>query len=326
MELFFKVTVWICLTLIVFYVFLYHKNHEKLIEWNMFFRKTWYIIYFLGAIIYWNSNTTSIFEKPENYAIVLGVFIAVDALIFLNLYVKKAGIFELDSMVNLNQKNITLIKKNLSLARKVLDFLCEKEININNTDYISELKQLLKQFAYNEDLEVELLPFETDKEKRSSLENYSDKAVIIKKLKKQGIEYGDNYALQLIEPIMGKSYLLRVIGKSKVTEMHLISFGILIITYELLIQGFEKCRENNFNRPLLPYGDHILPDDGVFKNNLSSNIPFNLPSPIGPVRSRVNITEIQNSPSTKKLLNANERIVSKYKTKEINLENKTDRY
>lgn len=51
-------------------------------------RKTWYLLFVLGAMVYWTYEPTSLFTHWERYLIVAVSFALIDAFIFLSAYVK----------------------------------------------------------------------------------------------------------------------------------------------------------------------------------------------------------------------------------------------
>lgn len=58
-------------------------------------RKTWYLLFVLGAMVYWTYEPTSLFTHWERYLIVAVSFALIDAFIFLSAYVKKLAGSEL---------------------------------------------------------------------------------------------------------------------------------------------------------------------------------------------------------------------------------------
>lgn len=243
MENFFKYFVWLCFFGLVVYTFYYWKDSEK-IDKNVFLiRKFWYLAYLLGALIYWSFNTTSIFTEWKNYLIVVALFVCVDAFLFLNLYLRKAGTYEVERLTQTVSQNDNLIEENLTMAKNMLDFLNTEEIigyYDSNEDYIFGLNQVLNNYASKEDMSVDLFRFVTDEEKREFLSSYPNKGSIKSRLDRGETVYGEKYALQPIGLFEGEAYLLKISGERQINEMNCTLFGVLIIMY-----GFLKPTKSN---------------------------------------------------------------------------------
>lgn len=237
MELFFKIFVWVCFGGLVLYTFFYGRDAEKMDKKVFLIRKIWYLLYVLGALIYWTSDVNSIFTDWKNYLIVVALFVSVDAFIFLNLYLRKAGNYEMDRLTQTVSQNDTFIEENLTMAKNMLDFLnTEGIVGYYDTkeDYLLGLGEVLNQYASKEDMTVEMLPFTTDIEKQQILNLYPNKGSIGSKLDRGETVYKEKYALQLINSFEGENYLLKISGKREITEMDCTLLGILIIMYELV--------------------------------------------------------------------------------------------
>lgn len=245
MELFFKIFVWICFGGLALYTILYSKNGERMDKNVFVIRKVWYLVYLLGALIYWSYNTTSIFTDWKNYLIVVALFVCVDAFFFLNLYLRKAGTYEVERLTQTVSQNDNLIEENLTMAKNMLDFLNTEEIigyYDSNEDYILGLTQVLNNYASKEDMSVEVFRFVMDEEKREFLSSYPNKGSIQLRLDRGDTVYGEKYALQPIELFEGEAYLLKISGERQINEMNCTLFAVLILMYEFL-----KPTENSEN-------------------------------------------------------------------------------
>lgn len=200
-------------------------------------RKIWYLIYVFGALIYWTSDVTSIFTEWKNYLIVAILFICVDAFIFLNLYLRKAGTYEMDRLTQTVSQNDTLIEDNLTMAKNMLDFLSKEEIvgyYDTKEDYLLGLKNVMNQYASKEDMTVDIVPFTTSIEKQHILDLYPNKGSIRSKLDRGETVYKEKYALQLINLFEGENHLLKISGEREITEMDCTLLGLLLVMYELM--------------------------------------------------------------------------------------------
>lgn len=89
MVLFFQIMVWCIVAGLGLYVYATWRFEAKVKEKMSAIRKTWYLLFVLGAMVYWTYEPTSLFTHWERYLIVAVSFALIDAFIFLSAYVKK---------------------------------------------------------------------------------------------------------------------------------------------------------------------------------------------------------------------------------------------
>lgn len=88
MVLFFQIMVWCIVAGLGLYVYATWRFEAKVKEKMSAIRKTWYLLFVLGAMVYWTYEPTSLFTHWERYLIVAVSFALIDAFIFLSAYVK----------------------------------------------------------------------------------------------------------------------------------------------------------------------------------------------------------------------------------------------
>ncbi|MCY9431284.1 type II toxin-antitoxin system SpoIISA family toxin, partial [Bacillus spizizenii] len=89
MLLFFQIMVWCIMAGLGLYVYATWRFEAKVKEKMSAIRKTWYLLFVLGAMVYWTYDSSSLFTHWERYLIVAVSFALIDAFIFLSAYVKK---------------------------------------------------------------------------------------------------------------------------------------------------------------------------------------------------------------------------------------------
>lgn len=139
-------------------------------------RKTWFGIYILGALIYWSTDPVSIFRDWNNYLIVAIIFFAVDAFIFLGLYLKKAGDYELETL----PKDLTKLSDKLTDYRQKVTTIHEILLGeaiigyyTSEESYFNDLKKAIQLYANSEKLTLEFLYYSSLEDRELVEERYS---------------------------------------------------------------------------------------------------------------------------------------------------------
>ncbi|WP_442637845.1 type II toxin-antitoxin system SpoIISA family toxin [Rossellomorea marisflavi] len=239
MVTYYKWLVWICLMGLVFYTYTYSKNEEKINENIFTIRKIWYLIYLVGAAVYWTYNPFSIFDDWLNYLIVLTIFMGIDAIVFLNLYITKAGSYEVGVLSKTISKNDDYIENNMSLVSNMIHFLNVEGIEVysgSKEAYIRGLNKVLYSFASREDMKAEIVPFMSMRDKKKSLEGFVNETSSIAKLERNETIYSQDEKTALHPTrIMEEYYVLRVTANRKVieTDCHIISLLVYVYDYAM---------------------------------------------------------------------------------------------
>ncbi|WEG14957.1 type II toxin-antitoxin system SpoIISA family toxin [Pullulanibacillus sp. KACC 23026] len=236
----FKIGVWMCFAALILYTILYGRNEEKMDGKVFLIRKIWYLFYILGALIYWTQYPESIFTEWKNYLIVVIIFFGVDAFIFLNMYLKRAGDYELDRFTNTVSANENLIQDHLSMTKNMVHTLNnEGIIGYYGTKeaYLLGLRDVLESYAKKEDMTVNLLPFTTLSEKEQALLSFANPDSIRAKLDREETVYNtkEMYALHPVYLFDNELYVLKITGKRPISEMDCLLFVVMIHIYDLAV-------------------------------------------------------------------------------------------
>lgn len=175
MLLFFKIAVWMIVACLGFYVFSVWRWEKRVKERIFAIRKTWYIIYLLGAVIYWTKEPASIFTDWLNYLIVAIIFALVDAFVFLGSYLKRVGNNELATDTReLLEENNDLLNSYMNKLKSFQYLLKNEPIDIYYGDkeaYIAGIEKLLADYAEKVDMKAALCRYTTQEEKEYLLEH-----------------------------------------------------------------------------------------------------------------------------------------------------------
>jgi len=236
------VGIWLIFILLCVYTFLSWKN-EEFEKHTSTIRKSWYLIFVLGCLIFLTKEPATIFTDWKNYVIVLVAFIVIDSLLFLNLYVSKLGGQELNSAkfqvgVTQEQLDAAIIKTN-----HIPNILISFDFPIYNVDkeeYLYQLEQLLKRYGSLENLIIDVIPYGTTEEQEYLLENMGNLRNKVKRFLSQQnslTSAKDQLALYPFT-ILDYPYVVQVqtIGENdRVTEVDGNAITTLIIAYNLAV-------------------------------------------------------------------------------------------
>lgn len=131
------------------------------------------MIFIFGSLVFISDNPSLLFTNWNNYLIVLFIFVIIDSLVFLNLYVSTLGGHQLESVkvqVGVTQEEL---EENNRKTGHIPDILTSFNFPINTLDtdeYIFQLGEILNKYAQRENLVIDLLPYETEEEKESIFE------------------------------------------------------------------------------------------------------------------------------------------------------------
>lgn len=90
MLLFFQIMVWTMAAALILYVYASWRYEAKVKEKMFAIRKTWYLLFVLGSMVYWTYDPESLFAAWRQYLIVAVCFALIDAFIFLSAYIKSS--------------------------------------------------------------------------------------------------------------------------------------------------------------------------------------------------------------------------------------------
>lgn len=207
-------------------------------------RKTWYVIYLFGAVIFWTYEPTSIFTHWQNYLIVAVIVVLVDAFVFLSTYIKKLGHHELATDTKeLLEENRDMMKSQQNKLKTFHYLLKNEPINIyygDIEDYITGIQELLNAFGEKIDMIATIHSYATPKEKSFVMREITNRSAAQSVLERQEVFYSDQEKLALIPMILQEhSYVLKLKSADFVTEFDYLLFTSLISMYDLIYAPFE---------------------------------------------------------------------------------------
>ncbi|MFC4618898.1 type II toxin-antitoxin system SpoIISA family toxin [Camelliibacillus cellulosilyticus] len=204
-------------------------------------RKTWYLIFIFGCLIYISYDPPSLFNDWKSYLIVFVVFIIVDSMVFLNLYFSNIGgqqLEQTEQAVCATQESLDETKRKMGNLSNVLNSFAFPEYNDNEEEYIQDFEDLLNRYAAEEALVVDLLPYTNDEEKKQALEGTPEnKARRLLSLRRT---YYSSKDTLMLHPVIlhDKEYVARVstLGDNKVTEVDAQVINIFLVVYTLTVK------------------------------------------------------------------------------------------
>ena len=244
LEKFFVVSLWVVFGLLASYTFLSWKK-ENWVKNTDVIRKTWYLLYVLGCLIYLTKHPHSLFDDWKNYVIVLVAFIVIDSMVFLNLYFVKLGGHELkktEKQVDRTQQFLDLTNNKVQNMEKVLNTYAYPSYTTSREAYIQELEEFFKTYADLESLHVDLLPYKSELEKNEVLaDTPKAKAKVARLLGLRRTYYSSKDNLMLLPLVVqGDDYVAKVTTTSETVDIidtDANIFNILLMVYLLAVKG-----------------------------------------------------------------------------------------
>ncbi|AZB42727.1 stage II sporulation protein SA [Bacillus sp. FJAT-42376] len=239
MILFYQCLVWLVIFMLVFYGVSHWIWEEKVKKASESIRKTWYLLYLLGAVIFWTIHPDSLFTEWKNYLIVFTVFILVDAFLFLGMYIKKLGVNELERHTEVLEENARLVQENNHRLKTFASLLQNVSINLYQgglTEYMLGLNELIDSFAKKNDLSSSFHSFDTDEEKEQLLGVIERKGSIRSALERNEIVYRPEEKSALIPiEIQSVTFVLKIKASAdEINEADCLLFLSLIHMYDII--------------------------------------------------------------------------------------------
>lgn len=123
LEVWFVVCLWIVLVVLAALTFLL-STKESFRKYKDTIRRAWYIVFLVGALINLTEEPSSLIDNWINYLIVLIVFIIIDYLLLLNVYISKFSgnefsaveeqVVETQEMVDISYEKVRVMKNVLN--------------------------------------------------------------------------------------------------------------------------------------------------------------------------------------------------------------------
>ncbi|KZZ83058.1 type II toxin-antitoxin system SpoIISA family toxin [Bacillus sp. SJS] len=239
MILFYQGLVWFVLCLLAFYGISHWIWEDRVKKASESIRKTWYVLFLLGAAVFWTAHPASLFSDWKNYLIVFGVFVLIDAFLFLGMYIKKLGVNELERHTEVLEENVRLVQENNHRLKTFANLLQHVSINLYQggiAEYMQGLDELIQLFAEKNDLTASFHSFDTDQEKEQLLGVIERKGSIRSALERNEIVYRPEEKTALIPiEIQGVTFVLKIkAAADEVNESDCLLFLSLIHMYDII--------------------------------------------------------------------------------------------
>src|SRR5690625_4775333 len=203
---------WFVFTLLISYTVISGIN-EDWVENTDIYRKSWYLIFLFGCLLYITYEPSSLFNDWKNYLIALVAFIVIDSLLFLNLYFTKLSGNELKAtkrQIDKTQYYLSLTKQKIYNMEKVLNSYEYPGYTSSKEMYIQELDDFFNLYANKEKLYVDVLPYDKETDRNEVLEGRL-KAKIKRKLALNQTYYSSKDEYMLVPLAVGEeSYIIYV--------------------------------------------------------------------------------------------------------------------
>ncbi|MCY9159838.1 type II toxin-antitoxin system SpoIISA family toxin [Bacillus atrophaeus] len=240
MLLFFQIMVWCIMAALGLYVYAVWRFEAKVKEKMFAIRKTWYLTFVIGAMVYWTYDPSSLFREWTNYLIVAVSFALIDAFIFLSAYVKKLAGNELETDTR------EILEENNEMLHVYLDKLKTYQYLLKNEPihvyygsieaYAEGIDKLLKTYADKMNLTASLCEYSTQLEKDRLTEHMDDAFEVQSRLDRKDVYYDQHGKLALIPfTVQTRSYVIKLASDSIVTEFDYLLFTSLTSIYDLVL-------------------------------------------------------------------------------------------
>ncbi|MUV38853.1 Stage II sporulation protein SA [Lentibacillus sp. JNUCC-1] len=236
---------WFLFVFLVIYTILAWKK-EHLVENTDVIRRTWYLIFILGCLVYLTNHPYSLFEKWTSYLIVLVAFVIVDSLLFLNLYISKIGGHEMrmrEKQVSETEELWNITNRKVDNMEFVLNAFEYPSYTRSKDEYVHELENSMNAYAGKEFLNVDVLPYRTSEERAAVLKG-DTKGKIKRQLELRKAYYSskDKYMLMPLQ-ILDEEYVAKVTSISDEVNIHDVDTNIL----NMMLMVFTLAVDNNIH-------------------------------------------------------------------------------
>ncbi|MGE6631049.1 type II toxin-antitoxin system SpoIISA family toxin [Bacillus sp. NPDC077027] len=245
MLLFFQFTVWFLLFALAVYVYAVWRFEQKVKEKMFAIRKTWYLIYVVGAVVYWTQYPESIFTDWMHYLIIAIFFALTDAFIFLSSYIKKLGHHELETDTHeLLEENNDLLHSYLNKLKTYQYLLKNEPIHVyygSIEAYVEGIERLIRTFAEKMNIQAVLCQYGTQEQKDDLLRTLEQPFSIQAKLERQEVFYDDFGKLVLIPfSVSDVHFVIKLTSDDIVTEFDYLLITSLTSIYDLILPDEEE--------------------------------------------------------------------------------------
>ena len=239
---FFRVFVWAVFAGLLVYVYLTWRYKEAVGRKIEAIRKTWYLIFILGALIYWTYDPASVFTEWRNYLITASLFVLIDMFVFLSMYISKVGDNELTAATKAVADNAKLLTDNREKIKNMFSLLKKEgipEYYHTNSEYLAYLQILLQEYAAKEGMEVQVIAFKTEQDKLAAGTAYPglNNTAIRATLEREDTYYNDQEKIALHPVnILSEPFVIKIQSHTFVSEVDCLMIALLLMMFDMVIK------------------------------------------------------------------------------------------
>ncbi|WBY47100.1 type II toxin-antitoxin system SpoIISA family toxin [Bacillus velezensis] len=240
MLLFFQIMVWTMAAALILYVYASWRYEAKVKEKMFAIRKTWYLLFVLGSMVYWTYDPESLFAAWRQYLIVAVCFALIDAFIFLSAYIKKLAGNELETDTReILEENNEMLHSYLEKLKTYQYLLKNEPIHVyygSTEAYAEGISRLLAAYAEKMNVTASLCDYSGQSDKDRLTEHMPDAADVQSRLNRKDVYYDQKGRLVLIPfTVQNRHYVIKLTSENLLTEFDYLLFTSLTSIYDLML-------------------------------------------------------------------------------------------
>ncbi|AEB24309.1 MULTISPECIES: type II toxin-antitoxin system SpoIISA family toxin [Bacillus] len=240
MLLFYQIMVWTMAAALILYVYASWRYEAKVKEKMFAIRKTWYLLFVVGAMVYWTYDPESLFAAWRQYLIVAVCFALIDAFIFLSAYIKKLAGNELETDTReILEENNEMLHSYLEKLKTYQYLLKNEPIHVyygSTEAYAEGISRLLAAYAEKMNVTASLCDYSAQSDKDRLTEHMPDAADVQSRLNRKDVYYDQKGRLVLIPfTVQNRQYVIKLTSENLLTEFDYLLFTSLTSIYDLML-------------------------------------------------------------------------------------------
>ncbi|MEC0385111.1 type II toxin-antitoxin system SpoIISA family toxin [Bacillus velezensis] len=240
MLMFFQIMVWTMAAALILYVYASWRYEAKVKEKMFAIRKTWYLLFVLGSMVYWTYDPESLFAAWRQYLIVAVCFALIDAFIFLSAYIKKLAGNELETDTReILEENNEMLHSYLEKLKTYQYLLKNEPIHVyygSTEAYAEGISRLLAAYAEKMNVTASLCDYSAQSDKDRLTEHMPDTADVQSRLNRKDVYYDQKGRLVLIPfTVQNRHYVIKLTSENLLTEFDYLLFTSLTSIYDLML-------------------------------------------------------------------------------------------
>ena len=229
MLLFFQIMVWTMAAALILYVYASWRYEAKVKEKMFAIRKTWYLLFVVGAMVYWTYDPESLFAAWRQYLIVAVCFALIDAFIFLSAYIKKLAGNELETDTReILEENNEMLHSYLEKLKTYQYLLKNEPIHVyygSTEAYAEGISRLLAAYGEKMNVTASLCEYSAQSDKDRLPEH-----------NRKDVYYDQKGRLVLIPfTVQDRHYVIKLTSENLLTEFDYLLFTSLTSIYDLML-------------------------------------------------------------------------------------------